>query len=744
MTLARGGLARYAAAGIGARLAATHTAESEENAALRHLLVRRVRLALGLGIASTLVFAAVNHLAQPAPLAWSDRMNGAVGLALVASLLLTTRPWLERHPTILPVALALLTCAVRAWAGVWQGEATTTAIFLVVVAMTTAAMLPWGVWPQLVTAAAAGAAIAANAALVAGTAAGTAPARAVVAVLLGLTGSVIIAAESRRHHRQLLRDSLRRRRAETDLARLNLELERRVEERTAQLAAATRDLAREADERRLAAAEMRESQRRLQAVLDHADVAIYLRDLEGRYVLVNRFWQQIAGRSAAETIGRRMEEVMPPPVAAALRARDAEILAAPHSLQFEETVPHPDGPRTYVSVKFAWMGESDRPLGIWGVSTDITPLKQAEAELRRSEAALSAVVENTSDAVWSIDRRGRLTVINSTARRRMAELFGASTAAQAGDYAVLRDDFRDLYARALSGEHVQVEHRFEDAAGPRHFLTSLHPIVEAGEVVGATGFSKDITPLKRAELAAREHQAELAHVLRLGTIGEIAAGLAHEINQPLGAIANYAQGCALRLRAGPLDPAVLLDVVERIAGQALRAGEVIRRLRDLVRKDEAAHAPAALNELVRGAARLIDAEARRRGVAVRLELAPALPPIRCDAIQIEQVLLNVLLNGVEATDGVPNAVVVRTAARDGLVEVAVRDAGVGLPPPPVDVFAPFVTTKPEGLGMGLSISRSIVEAHGGALWAVANPDRGTTFHLTLPADAVAQPERTLP
>jgi len=242
--------------------------------------------------------------------------------------------------------------------------------------------------------------------------------------------------------------------------------------------------------------------------------------------------------------------------------------------------------------------------------------------------------------------------------------------------------------------------------------------------------------LKRIEAQAREHQAELAHVLRLGTMGEMAAGLAHEINQPLGAIANYAQGCVLRLRNGSIEAAGLLPIVEQIAGEALRAGEIIRRLRDLVRKEIPQQAEVDLNALVRESTRMIEPEARQHGISVRLELAADLPRVACDSIQIEQVVINLLLNGVDAVqaanNGERNLAVSTAVAGAAGVEVAICDSGVGVPDPPADVFAPFFSTKPNGLGMGLSISRSIIEAHGGHLSAKRNSRCGSTFRFTLP------------
>ncbi len=706
-------------------------------AALDRLIVRRGRLVLLLGFASIATFSAVNHLTWSPPPLWTDVMNIVLATTVGAALLLSGAPAVRRHMVAVCLVLGTAGCIVRAWAGVWHGEVAPTAIFFVVMAMAAAAILPWGFWPQFFGAVVLGIAVAVNSYLVTG-GFGPPPGHAATAVALGLAGSVVLAAEMRRHYAQLFRDNFRRRDAEAAVARLNAELERRVDERTAQLTAATQDLEREAQERRYAEIEMRESQRRLQAVLDHADVGIYLRDLDDRYLLVNRYWLQVAGRRREEVIGHTMDEIMPRDVAAAVRAHDAEVLRSPHSLQFEEDIPQLDGWHTFVTVKFAWLGDDGKPVGIWGLATDITDRKQAEAEVRRSEAALSAVIENTSDAVWSVDRDFRVTFINGAARTRFAQFIGVPFSNRSDIVPeAVRAEFMLPYARALAGEHVQLER--SDGGGPdgsQHTLISLHPIVERDEVIGLTAFSKDITSLKRAEAAARQHQAELAHVLRLSTMGEMASGLAHEINQPLGAIANYAKGCVHRLRTGTLDGAGVLPIVEEIAAEALRAGEIIRRLRDLIRKDNSRQAPADLNRLVRESVRLIEPEARARGVNLRMELSPTLPEVSCNDIQIEQVLLNLLLNGVDAVEAADNGqrtLAVQTALAGDAVQVAVSDSGVGIPAPPADVFAPFYSTKASGLGMGLSISRSIIEAHGGRLWGARNEDCGSTFRFTLPA-----------
>jgi C4-dicarboxylate-specific signal transduction histidine kinase len=242
--------------------------------------------------------------------------------------------------------------------------------------------------------------------------------------------------------------------------------------------------------------------------------------------------------------------------------------------------------------------------------------------------------------------------------------------------------------------------------------------------------------LEQAHQALRQHQAELAHALRLHTVGEMAAALAHEINQPLGAITNYAQGGVQRLRTGPVDPATLREAFEEIAREGMRAGQIIRGLRNLVQRETAVSDDVDVNALAAEAVRLLEPQARVHGVTVRLEGAPTLSPVQADGTQIEQVMLNLMLNGMEAAAtaaGARREVVVATTEQEGAVEVAVSDTGSGFAPGVERrLFTPFFTTKSHGLGLGLAISRSIVECHGGRLWAMSHPGAGATFRFSLP------------
>lgn len=241
---------------------------------------------------------------------------------------------------------------------------------------------------------------------------------------------------------------------------------------------------------------------------------------------------------------------------------------------------------------------------------------------------------------------------------------------------------------------------------------------------------------RRAEEETREHLAALAHLDRLHAAGQLATGLAHEVNQPLAAIGLQAE-VAARLSADPARGAALVACLEEIAAQSQRAGEIVKSLRRMTAPGQSAPAAVDLNEVTRAAARVIEWEARRAGAAVTLELKEPLPAVWGDRVQLEQVVFNLLLNAVQAVADVggTRAVRVETGAAADVVIVTVHDTGPGLGPDDPDrVFERFYTTKPAGMGVGLSISRAVVEAHGGKLWAANDPGGGAVFSFHLPAD----------
>lgn len=264
------------------------------------------------------------------------------------------------------------------------------------------------------------------------------------------------------------------------------------------------------------------------------------------------------------------------------------------------------------------------------------------------------------------------------------------------------------------------------------------PIRDAADhVYRIARLAEDITPRKLAEDQLRRQQVELAKTSRLSLAVEMASTLAHEINQPLAAIVAYAQACLGLLRKDQIDPRALTGALEEIVNQGLRAGGIIRHLRDLVRKHPAVQTAIQLNALIHAVIHYMQLELRQAGVALRLELASSLPMVLADDIQVQLVVLYLVRNAIEAMSeihGEPRELILCTALDSpSTVRTTVRDTGRGLGEEAAKrLFQPFFTTKPSGMGMSLSVSRSIIESQGGELWATANPDRGLSFHFTLP------------
>jgi C4-dicarboxylate-specific signal transduction histidine kinase len=242
---------------------------------------------------------------------------------------------------------------------------------------------------------------------------------------------------------------------------------------------------------------------------------------------------------------------------------------------------------------------------------------------------------------------------------------------------------------------------------------------------------------KRAEEKLRDTRAELAHMARLTTMGELAASIAHEVNQPLGAIVGNADICLRWLDGPEIDVAQLREALNDIAGDGHRASQVISRIRSLVKKHVPEKSPVDLAEIAREVVALVSHEAQRKRVIVRSQFDELLPAVMGDRVQLQQVLLNLAMNGIEAMNDIDEdrrELVVRTEVFDTSVSVAVSDRGVGIDPAQAEqIFKPFHTTKSAGMGMGLAISRSIIESHSGKLWAESNRGGGATFKFSLPA-----------
>ncbi len=252
-----------------------------------------------------------------------------------------------------------------------------------------------------------------------------------------------------------------------------------------------------------------------------------------------------------------------------------------------------------------------------------------------------------------------------------------------------------------------------------------------------TGVLRDISDRRMAEEDARKRREELSHSARLSTIGELTSGIAHEINQPLTAIVNFAEACLRMVRAGTADTGKLENALEQIAAQGQRAGHITRQLRRLARRGERGHVDVEINRLVNDMLGLVSSELKTNDIRLNLMLDESLPPVECNRIQVEQVVLNLVRNAMDVLedgDRDTRDLIIRTRRDDaGGVVLEVEDSGGGFGDAGAErIFEPFFTTKPEGVGMGLSISRTIIEDHGGRLWA-SEGAAGAVFHVTLPA-----------
>ena len=373
------------------------------------------------------------------------------------------------------------------------------------------------------------------------------------------------------------------------------------------------------------------------------------------------------------------------------------------------------------------------------LTEEIAERRQAEESLRK----LSRAVEQSPAMTIITDLSGKIEYVNS----RFTEVTGYTLEEVVGKTPrilksgeLATEEYEELWNTIISGKEWRGEMHNRKKNGQLYWAsTSILPITnQAGGVTHFLGISEDITERKRAEDEARRHRNELAHAGAVIIMGEMATSLAHELNQPLTVISGCAQVCLDRLRSNGSKPGDLVDAMEQVAEQAKRANEIVRRVRSFIQKEERDRGEIDVNEAIRNVADLLRSDAREHGAAIKLDLAHGLPPVIADPFQIQQVILNLAHNGMEAMrEGRSSSrrlTIHTSVGRDAVVETTVHDTGAGIPPETLErVFDPFFTTKATGLGMGLSISRSIIEAHGGRLWATSDSETGTGVHFTLPA-----------
>jgi PAS domain S-box-containing protein len=411
--------------------------------------------------------------------------------------------------------------------------------------------------------------------------------------------------------------------------------------------------------------------------------------------------------------------------------------------------------------------EADGSIREWvGICLDITRRRQTEEKRIEAETALrrlnetleqrvadalaekkvyADIVENSTAAVTALDLDCRILAINRANAEAFERAYGKRPAV-GDDFLSLFDDTpeyveqqRAIWSRALQGETFMVVQDFgNDRIERRTYEVRFNPLLNGkGERIGASSTSYDVTDRVRAEAQLAAAQAQLAYANRLETMLQLTASIAHEVNQPIAATVTNAEAALRFLSARPPNLDEVRDALDWIVRDGSRAGTVVSRIRNLIKKAPRSDEHVDINAAIREVIELTRSETMKNGVPVQTELVEGLPLVQGDRVELQQVILNLMLNAVEAmgelSEGSRELLITTGKTESGDVLVAVRDSGPGVAPAALEhLFKAFHTTKPSGLGLGLSICRSIVEAHGGRLWADANEPRGAVFQFTLP------------
>jgi len=489
-------------------------------------------------------------------------------------------------------------------------------------------------------------------------------------------------------------------------------------------------------------------EREFQAVLDAAVDAVVLFDHDGRIDLLNHAGERMFGYNEEEVIGLKVNILLPEPY----RSQHDDYLrhyveaGEPRIIGRELLAKRRDGSEFSAELAIGRVKGTEPPRFV-GFVRDITVRRNAEEALRRSEAQLTIAQEIANLGNYVVHFDGRYEdywsphLYRVLGRRYGERFIGVydylEPMVHAADRALWQRTRDELDAGAKSAD---IEYRIIHPDGSLRYVHHIAQTTRSadGRVLRQVGTLHDITDRRRAEDEARQMQDRIAHFGRISTMGEMAAGIAHEVNQPLTAIATYAQACQRLIASGQFEEEEIRAALEQIGTQALRAGEVIRRLRSFVKNREVHRELIEASGLLDDVQTLAQTDARHHGVRIRIESVLPAPQVQADAVQIQQVILNLVRNSIDAMQGIPEfqrEVLLSTHIdNEGDVEFMVADRGVGVDATTMEeLFNPFFTTKPGGTGLGLSISRSIVRAHGGKLWCTANPGGGARFFFTLPA-----------
>lgn len=519
-------------------------------------------------------------------------------------------------------------------------------------------------------------------------------------------------------------------------------IDQQVVRRTKELAAICEERRQEIVELRRVVEALRVREIDIQLVVDAVPAPLAIMTADGQVEAVNQPVLEYFGNDVDEL--KRWSEtgaVHPDDVAVTVNAwRRAVETGKPYEVEARHR--RNDGVYRWFQVRGFPLRNLDGDIVRWCVlQIDIEERKRAEDALRDSERNLNLIINTIPALVWSARSDGYADFFN----QHYQDYVGLSLEQVRGSgwTELIHPDDRDGIARAWqtimasrrAGEREARLRRFDGAY--RWFLFRACPLLdESGNVVKWFGINTDIEDRKRAEEQLRDTQSKLAHMARMMTMGELTASITHEVNQPLSGIVTNASTCLRMLAADPPNVAGALETVRRTLRDGNRASDIIGRLRSLFSRKTPVMRPLDLNEATREVIALLLNRLQREGVSLRTELAEGLPPVEGDRVQLQQVILNLLQNAVDAMDVIddPRKLTISTE-RDGSnwVRLSVQDSGPGFDPESAEkLFDAFYTTKDEGMGIGLSVSRSIIESHHGRLWAAPNDGSGATFSFSIP------------
>jgi PAS domain S-box-containing protein len=487
----------------------------------------------------------------------------------------------------------------------------------------------------------------------------------------------------------------------------------------------------------------------LDRLLDHAPIGVLNINIQGSILALNRRASQILKLPEREALGNSLIDIFPSSEQVALHNIIAKCVApstqrSPEVFDISETV----GSIRHIEVIASSLVDRSGQLGATVIIQDITDRVQAELERSKAEKALRIserryreLVQTMSEALALIDKEHRITYVNDS----FCTMFGYDSNDVLGrnllDFVHESDKemMKENISNPVESDKVQ---RYETAWLTKnnekfYTLTSPKRIFDPEKgYIGCLGVFTDITEHKKSEEHDKKQMMELAHVSRVTTIGEMSSQIAHELAQPLTAIAGLSTGCEKMIKSKTANQDEILEAIVYISEQAKRAREIVVRLRNFVRNEEIKQTQIDMNKLVKNVVHLVEVEARWHNIPVKLELHKPLPFILGDRLLIEQVILNLVHNAVEAMqqiDQLNRNLKIRTSMPEAdLIKVEIKDSGPGIDENNLNkIFEPFFTTKADGMGMGLAITRSIIDAHGTQLIAERNKQGGTTFCFTL-------------